>query len=192
MSYPSVTGLEICGYVVDAVPCDCPSEYATQVIARIEGLTAPLTPEHFGKIHLTKISLSRAHHDGVSLTDICRDDGRFALLHWVFDSSGVRPKEDRGIDSNWTDLLIFSEMQIKRKFRTKAVVVRAIETVIAYLGPQSLVVAVVQRGSGLDLTPAERRALGFKEISFSPYVIRGPGWRSPRARAGRQPSVATA
>ena len=174
MPYPTVTGLEVIGYVVDAVPCDCAAEYATQVMVNIEGLTAPLEAEPFGEIQLYKFSLCRANHDGVTLQEICCDFGCVHLLYSVFESSGAC-KECFAIDPNWSDLLLFARMQIKPNFRTKAVVVRAIETVIAYLGPRSLVVAEVQRGVGIELTRAERRELGFQEVPDSPYVIRGPG-----------------
>jgi len=95
-------------------------------------------------------------------------------------------RADLKVDRNWTDLLVFGEMAIKRPFRTPAVVERAIETVIAFLGPKSLIVVQSGQGWGMDLTNAECAILGLNAVADSPLFIRGP-----RCNVGRPGKTST-
>ena len=148
----------------------------------IEGLTGPWQAENFGRIKLTKISLCRALQDEVSLKQICGAQAMYCLLYSLFERDGTL-RSELNVDQDWTDLLVFQEMAIKRPFRTTAVVERAIETVIAFLGPKSLIVLQSSQGWGMDLTNDECMSLGLTAIPESPLFIRGP--RSNVGRRGK-------
>jgi hypothetical protein len=149
--------------------CD-PGEFVQAVTGKAFFLNASGDEREAGAITLKLVSATEATNRGVRLYDICDADS--AILESVYATlfdTNEEAKEELDIEPGWNNLLFVEDVEISREFEDTTLRIQLIETSMATLCPDGLIVAVED---SLDLTVEAWRRLGFKRIAASPFVFR--------------------
>lgn len=152
------------------VPWRDPGEYVHSITGTAIVLDAIESGHEAGEITLKLVSATEATNRGERLYDVCDADSATleAIYATLFDANG-ETKEDLDIEPGWNNLLFIDDMKIEPEYQDTLLRVQLIETSIAVLCPEGLIVAVEE---SLELTVEDWRRLGFKRIAESPFVFR--------------------
>jgi len=167
--------------------CD-PGEYVHKITGRAIVVDDIEGEYEAGEITVKLVSATEATNQGERLYDVCDADSATleAIYATLFDANG-ETKEDLDIEPGWNNLLFIDDMKIESEFQDTLLRVQLIETSIAVLCPEGLIVAVEE---SLELTVEDWRRLGFKRIAESPFVFRDQLRVNPYQESEREGSAA--